>query len=104
MPDALDQLQALDSLTALNANEALALGVQAIHAGQTGFDLGHVRTVDSCAVSVMLAWRREAQMIGAPLQLKNLPPNLQSLTKLYGVCALLFDAPEGSDRPPPPCA
>ncbi|WP_343730983.1 STAS domain-containing protein [Duganella sp.] len=86
----IDNLQSLTSLTVLNASAALERGLAALRAGQTVFDLRHVLTVDSVAVSVMLAWQRAAQAAGTNLQLKNLPPALQSLTKLYGVCSLLF--------------
>jgi phospholipid transport system transporter-binding protein len=94
MPDSLEPLQSLTSLTVVNAKTALEQGLAAIAAGQDTIDLGQLDTVDSGAVSVMLAWRRAAQKAGQPLHLKNLPPNLKSLTKLYGVCDLLFDAPE----------
>jgi phospholipid transport system transporter-binding protein len=86
----IDNLQSLTSLTVLNATAALERGYAALKAGQQVFDLRHVLTVDSVAVSVMLAWQRAAQEGGVQLQLKNLPPALQSLTKLYGVCSLLF--------------
>jgi phospholipid transport system transporter-binding protein len=86
----IDNLLSLTSLTVLNASAALERGHAAIRAGQTAFDLRNVLTVDSVAVSVMLAWQRAAQAAGIKLELKNLPPALQSLTKLYGVCSLLF--------------
>lgn len=86
----IDNLQSLTSLTVLNATAALERGYAALKAGQSVFDLRHVLTVDSVAVSVMLSWQRAAQEAGLQLQLKNLPPALQSLTKLYGVCSLLF--------------
>src|SRR5471032_545542 len=92
MSDATDNMQSLTSLTVLNATAALERGLAAIQAGQTVFDLRHVLTVDSVAVSVMLSWQRAARDAGLTLELKNLPPALQSLTKLYGVCALLFPA------------
>ncbi|NGZ83227.1 STAS domain-containing protein [Duganella aceris] len=85
-----DDLVSLTSLTVLNATTALERGVAALKAGQTVFDLRNVLTVDSVAVSVMLAWQRAAVDAGVKLELKNLPPALQSLTKLYGVCSLLF--------------
>ncbi|RFP24600.1 STAS domain-containing protein [Duganella sp. BJB488] len=88
--EAADNLQSLTTLTVLNASAALERGLAALKAGQTVFDLRHVLTVDSVAVSVMLAWQRAAQDAGIKLELKNLPPALQSLTKLYGVCSLLF--------------
>ena len=87
-----DNLQSLTSLNVLNAAAALEQGLAAIKAGVTSFDLRHVLTVDSVAVSVMLAWQRAAREAGIALELKNLPPALQSLTKLYGVCALVFPA------------
>jgi phospholipid transport system transporter-binding protein len=88
--EATDNLQSLTSLTVLNATVALERGYAALKAGQTVFDLRHVLTVDSVAVSVMLSWQRAAQEAGIQLSLQNLPPALQSLTKLYGVCSLLF--------------
>ena len=96
-PLSLDTLQSLTSLTVANARMALAQGLAAIESGQDTLDLRNLEAVDSGAVSVMLAWRRAAQKAGQPLHLKNLPPNLKSLTKLYGVCDLLFDAPEAVD-------
>lgn len=96
MSDATDSMQSLTSLTVLNATAALERGLAAIQAGQLVFDLRNVQTVDSVAVSVMLAWQRAAQETGRTLELNNLPPALQSLTKLYGVCALLFPAAAGS--------
>lgn len=95
MPDALDTLQSLSSLTVQNASAALAQGLAAIGAGQTVFDLRNVKAVDSAAVSVMLAWQRAAQRAGAGLQLQNLPDKLSSLTRLYGVCALVGGQPAG---------
>ncbi|WP_317201809.1 STAS domain-containing protein [Janthinobacterium sp.] len=100
MPDSLDTLQSLTSLTVLNAKMALAQGVEAIGAGQTVFDLRNVRAVDSAAVSVMLAWQRAAAAAGVKLEVKNLPEKLQSLTKLYGVCALVSGAPAGAQASP----
>lgn len=84
-----DNMQSLTSLTVSNATAALEQGVAAIRAGQAVFDLSQVKAVDSAAVSVLLAWQRAAQEAGLALELKNLPPTLKSLTKLYGVCALV---------------
>ncbi|MYN06015.1 STAS domain-containing protein [Pseudoduganella aquatica] len=84
-----DTMQSLTSLTVSNATVALEQGVAAIRAGQAVFDLSKVEAVDSAAVSVLLAWQRAAQEAGLALELKNLPANLKSLTKLYGVCALV---------------
>jgi phospholipid transport system transporter-binding protein len=93
MPDTTVSNQlSLQSLTVANATEALAQGLAALRAGQTVFDLGQVATVDSAAVSVMLAWQRAAAQNGSKLELRNLPEQLQSLTKLYGVCTLVSPA------------
>ncbi|MBB5371581.1 MULTISPECIES: lipid asymmetry maintenance protein MlaB [unclassified Janthinobacterium] len=89
MPDSLDTLQSLTSLTVHNATSALEQGLEAIKSGQTRFDLRNVKAVDSAAVSVMLTWQRAAQEAGGVLELKNLPTNLKNLTKLYGVCSLV---------------
>ena len=89
MPDSLDTLQSLTSLTVHNATSALQQGLDAIRSGQTKFDLRNVKAVDSAAVSVMLTWQRAAQDAGGVLELKNLPNNLKNLTKLYGVCSLV---------------
>ncbi|MYM32898.1 STAS domain-containing protein [Duganella sp. FT94W] len=94
----IDDLQSLTSLTVLNATAALERGYAALKAGQTVFDLRHVLTVDSVAVSVMLSWQRAALDAGVQLRLQNLPPALQSLTKLYGVCSLLFPDPAVADK------
>ena len=54
-------------------------------------------TVDSVAVSVLLSWQRAASEAGLQLQLQNLPDALKNLTKLYGVCALVFPGQQAPD-------
>ncbi len=97
MPDSLDTLQSLTSLTVHNATSALEQGLDAIRSGQTKFDLRNVKAVDSAAVSVMLTWQRAAQDAGGVLELKNLPTNLKNLTKLYGVCSLVSSTLSADD-------
>ncbi|HEY1148940.1 MAG TPA: STAS domain-containing protein [Pseudoduganella sp.] len=92
-----DKMLSLQSLTVDNATQALEQGLAALRAGQTVFDLGNVATVDSAAVSVMLAWQRAAAQSGKRLTLQNLPASLRSLTQLYGVCNLV--APPGDCQP-----
>ena len=72
-----------------NAGEIAAAGVEAIRAGDAAFDLSDVRSCDSSAVAVVLAWRREAAAHGLTLQLTGLPPGLASLASVYGVAPLL---------------
>ncbi|KQQ31011.1 hypothetical protein ASF61_17435 [Duganella sp. Leaf126] len=88
--DATDNLQSLTSLTVLNATAAQERGLAAIKAGQRTFDLSNVTAVDSVAVSVLLSWQRAARAAGTQLTLRNLPASLKNLTKLYGVCGLVF--------------
>jgi phospholipid transport system transporter-binding protein len=45
--------------------------------------------MDSSAVSLMLVWLREAQRNKTKLRFLNVPDNLLSLAKLYGVADLL---------------
>lgn len=65
-------------------------------AGKTSLvlDLGQVVMVDSAAVSLLLAWVRQAQRSGLNLSFINIPENLSSLANLYGVAEML---PQHSD-------
>ncbi|MES2934881.1 MAG: STAS domain-containing protein [Pseudomonadota bacterium] len=77
------------SLNVETASRALSDGMKAIAGGQVEIDLAPVTVVDSAAVAVLLAWQRAATARGARLLIKNVPANLQSLAKLYGVADLL---------------
>ncbi|MEK7811525.1 MAG: STAS domain-containing protein [Pseudomonadota bacterium] len=52
-------------------------------------DLAQVEAVDSSAVSVLLQWSRQARLNNVKIAFINLPPNLQSLAKLYDVATVL---------------
>ncbi len=52
-------------------------------------DLAQVETVDSAAVSLLLAWLREAQSSNVKLCFAHVPENLLSLARLYGVVDML---------------
>lgn len=52
-------------------------------------DLSQADVVDSSAVSLMLVWLREAQRNRVELSFVNVPDNLLSLAKLYGVAEIL---------------
>ena len=76
----------------ININNVMALLTQGsglFTAPQVTVDLSAVTEVDSSAVSLLLEWRREAQRGGRAIRYVNLPGNLQSLAKLYGVTDLL---------------
>lgn len=55
--------------------------------GQTALmvDMSGVEAVDSAAVSLILAWVREARRSNINLTFSNVPDNLRSLADLYGV-------------------
>ena len=52
-------------------------------------DLSNVKTLDSSAVAVVLAWLREVQEQGATPVLVGVPDKMMSLARLYGVHGLL---------------
>lgn len=74
--------QELSLRNAVSVSEA---GLQAIHAGADQFDMTSLRTVDSSAVAVMLAWQRQAQALNRHLQFIGVPASLLSLISLYGL-------------------
>lgn len=82
----------LEALTFQSARAALEQGCAAIAAGETVFDLGGVKTADSSGVALMLAWLRKAQSRGQRLTFINVPQNLDTIARLYGVDGLLASA------------
>lgn len=80
---------AVDALTFEAASALLEQGRQAIGAGETVFDLGGVKSADSSAVALLLAWQRRAQQAGQRLTYVNVPDNVRKLAALYGVDTLL---------------
>ena len=76
----------------INLSNVVALlgeGKDRFTAAATTVDLAGVTEVDSTAVSLLLEWRREAARHGRRIEFLNLPGNLTSLAKLYGVTELL---------------
>jgi len=74
----------LDGVVAL-----LDTGNQLFTAPEVAVDLAGVTDVDSSALSLLLEWRREAGRNGRKIRYLNIPANLQSLAKLYGITELL---------------
>ncbi len=64
-------------------------GLQAGGVSAVEVDLSEVASVDSAAVSLLLAWLREAQRSNLNLRFSNVPDNLLSLARLYGVAEML---------------
>lgn len=52
-------------------------------------DLGAVTDVDSSAVSLLLEWQRAARRDKRALRFVNIPANLITLARLYGVLELI---------------
>lgn len=77
------------ALTFVEAADVLQAGLQAISAGETEIDLQHLQRFDSSAVAALLAWHRQAVVLGTPLRVANLPQGLESLARVYGVASLL---------------
>ena len=64
-------------------------GLQHLSAEDLLVDFSKVEAVDSAAVSMLLAWSRAAQSKKRSLRVVNLPDDLMSLAKLYGVDEML---------------
>jgi phospholipid transport system transporter-binding protein len=71
----------------------LEQGRAAIAAGVRSVDLAGVQELDSSALALLLAWVREAKRLGGDLALANLPQDLTTIARLYGVAELLPAAP-----------
>jgi len=69
------------------ANEALAQARRAAAGAGSVLDLSRLVQLDSTAVAVLIALRREAP---AGLSFTGVVPNLRKLAGLYGVETLLF--------------
>jgi phospholipid transport system transporter-binding protein len=89
-----DKLQLSGPLTLQTVKALFDQGLQAGGKTKLEVDLSQVEAVDSAAVSLMLAWLREAQRSNINLYFSHIPANLMSLAKLYGVADLL---PLGGD-------
>lgn len=76
-------------ITVANVVALLADGDRILTAPEVTVDLAGVTEVDSAAVSLLLEWRRQATRRGGTIQFVNLPDNLTSLARLYGVTELL---------------
>jgi phospholipid transport system transporter-binding protein len=64
-------------------------GLQQLEREDLQVDLAKVEAVDSAAVSMLLGWTRAAQKKGRSLRVANMPEELMSLARLYGVADML---------------
>lgn len=76
-------------LTLKQASAVLRAGEQALAQGATTFDLAQVTKVDSAALSLLLSWQRSAQARSLAIGFRNIPDNVLSLARLYGVADLI---------------
>ncbi len=84
-----DSLQLSGPLTLDTVKALFDGGLQAAGKSRLAVDFSRVEAVDSSAVSLMLAWVREAQRSNVDLCFSNIPDNLMSLARLYGVADML---------------
>ena len=82
-------LQMSGDVTMTSVSALFAAGINLQPNAEVVVDLAGLQRVDSSAVSLMLAWLREAQRKQVVLRFTNVPENLLSLAKLYGVAELL---------------
>lgn len=80
------------SITFNNVVELTQQGIGLIDGHCQVVDLNEVTEVDSSAVSMLLEWLRIAKMRKLDLHFVNLPENLNSLLKLYGLSGIILSA------------
>ena len=84
-----DQLQVSGNVTMATVSALISEGLKPQANSSMLIDFAQLEKVDSSAVSLMLVWLREAQRSKVNLRFINVPANLMSLAKLYGVAELL---------------
>ena len=89
------------TLTASDAREVLRMLSQALlreTGGLVTVDAGGLQHFDSSALAVLLECERLAQANGRSFTVRQAPPKLAALAKLYGVDALLWaDEPASAE-------
>lgn len=89
-----DRFRIEGSVTLRSAVALLARGRQLFVEPRAKVDLSTVTEVDSAALAVLVQWLREARAQRREIVYLNVPENLKSLGKLYGVLDLLPQASE----------
>ena len=90
-------------LTAQEANDTRRLLTQALKSESGGVvvvDASNLQQFDSSALAVLLECQRAADAWGKPFELRNAPPKLAALAKLYGADVLLKAPSPRSDATP----
>ena len=90
------------SVTSREANDTRRLLLQALkgepEAGVV-VDASNLQRFDSAALAVLLECQRAADAWGKSFELRNAPPKLAALARLYGVDALLLPESAGAQAP-----
>lgn len=84
------------TLTADEARATLRMLTQTLRSEpDTGVvvDASALQQFDSSALAVLLECQRQAQAWGRPFAVRQAPPKLAALARLYGVDALLLNSP-----------
>ena len=88
-----DRLQVTGDVTIATVSALFSASLKTSEKGKVSGDMvvdfAKLEKVDSSAVSLMLAWLREAKRSKVNLRFIHVPGNLMSLAKLYGVAELL---------------
>ena len=82
-------------VTAREASDTSRLLAQALKGESEAVvvvDASNLTQFDSSALAVLLECHRAADAFGKPFELRNAPPKLAALARLYGVDALLLRA------------
>ena len=91
------------TVTAREANDTQRLLTQALKSEADAVvvvDASNLQQFDSSVLSVLLECQRAASTWGKPFALRNAPPKLAALAKLYGVDELLLPEPTPSALKP----
>lgn len=72
-------------VTIENVRGVIEEGRRVFTGGDLRVDLGALKNVDSSALSMLLEWMRDAAGNGRHLCFLNVPENLASLARVYGV-------------------
>ena len=84
-----DVVRVSGPVTIDNVTAVIEAGRQAIAGSDSVVDLSGLENVDSAAISMMLEWMRDAARAGRRVRFANLPENLRTLAKVYGVLDVL---------------
>ena len=90
------------TVTAIEAIDTRRLLLQALKGppqDEVVVDASNLRQFDSSALAVLLECQRAADAWGKPFALRNAPPKLVALAKLYGVDALLIPVSSADQSP-----